>query len=315
MSTFAVSSSAISSAVSSSPVSSFVYSCSAQSSSAVSSSAFSASTALFSALMPSSSSSSSTDTAMAYSDPRFRGFWGPSFYVEGKAGEVDCLLSDEQVQVTARFVYRSNVTYGTTDGMVVDHCFEEAGTYFGGLSICVQGEHWVTLPGGTLDAGFAEVTLDGRVAVAKGATYDVSTAGQLTTTTTGHIAPAAPTASSAPLALATTSRPELQLSRLRAACCAAARSRRWAASALPSPPTMTAAPPLMAPCCPSTASPPTAWWCRPASILSRSTRWTATWTWRRWRRSTSPAGTVCWTHCGRRTAGADVERDGDHQAE
>ena len=145
--------------------SSSVYSSSAQSSSV-----FSSSPAPSSAPLPPSPTS-----AAAYSDPRFVGLWGQSFYVGGVAGGVYCLLSDAMVQVNAAFVYLTNITCpGSSSSQVREHCFQEAGTYFGQLAVQVALGHYVTVTGGAHDAGFASVTVDGRVQLEVGEAYNVS---------------------------------------------------------------------------------------------------------------------------------------------
>ena len=167
-----VSSSAVSSSVfSSSPVSSSAVSSSVVSSSAVSSSVASSSiiTSAVAATSPGvasassspavMSSSSSTGPAAAFSDPRFRGFWGQSFYVGGAVGGVYNLLSDAEVQVNAEFVYLRNITCPDVDGARMERCFEHEGTYFGSLSISVQGGDALLLRGGAHDSGFRSVQL------------------------------------------------------------------------------------------------------------------------------------------------------------
>ena len=156
-----------SSAVSSSPASSSAVSSSAVSSSAVSSSVPSSSAAA------SSSSSSSSTSAAAFSDPRFRGFWGQSFYVEGVVGGVYSLLSSQAVQVNARFTYRSNVSCPQQDGHDVSNCFQEAGTYFGSLAVRASTGDWLRVVGGGVAAGFAEVSINGQRPVQVGDSVDV----------------------------------------------------------------------------------------------------------------------------------------------
>ena len=112
--------------------------------------------------MPSSSaaasSSSSSTSAAAFSDPRFRGFWGQSFYVEGVVGGVYSLLSSQAVQVNARFTYRSIVSCPQVDGHDVSNCFQEAGTYFGSLAVRASTGDWLRVVGGGVADGFAEVS-------------------------------------------------------------------------------------------------------------------------------------------------------------
>ena len=135
-------------------------------SSSATSSPFTASATGLSSLLsapPSPSSSpfpsSSTGSAAAFSDPRFRGFWGQSFYVGGVAGGVYNLLSDAEVQINAAFVYLRNLTCPVVDGRVVDNCFQHEGTYFGSLLVRVRGVQWIKVVGGGVEQGFAHVQL------------------------------------------------------------------------------------------------------------------------------------------------------------
>ena len=172
------SSSAASSSVSSSPPSSSVYSSSAQSSSPQSSSVYSSSAASSSSSSPLTQPPSSTSSASAYSDPRFVGFWGQQWYVEGVVGGVYNLLSDAQVQVNARFVYRSNVTCPVTeDGSPVERCFSEAGTYFGQVAIRVHEGKWLRVVGGPVAEGFASVHMRDGTQVQVGQTHRVLSRG------------------------------------------------------------------------------------------------------------------------------------------
>ena len=172
------SSSAASSSVSSSPPSSSVYSSSAQSSSPQSSSVYSSSAASSSSSSPLTQPPSSTSSASAYSDPRFVGFWGQQWYVEGVVGGVYNLLSDAQVQVNARFVYRSNVTCPVTeDGSPVERCFSEAGTYFGQVAIRVHEGEWLRVVGGPVAEGFASVHMRDGTQVQVGQTHRVLSRG------------------------------------------------------------------------------------------------------------------------------------------
>ena len=206
-----------SSALSSSAVSSSPASSSAVSSSAVSSSAVSSSVPSSSAAASSSSSSSSTSAA-AFSDPRFRGFWGQSFYVEGVVGGVYSLLSSQAVQVNARFTYRSNVSCPQQDGHDVSNCFQEAGTYFGSLAVRASTGDWLRVVGGGVAQGFASVTVNGHKQLQVGDVVTIQDGGDAD-------ADASAAASSSP-------RAGLQLQRLRrllrgvgAAAAAAAQSQ------------------------------------------------------------------------------------------
>ena len=174
VSSSAVSSSLVSSSeVSSSAVSSSAVSSSAESSSVESSSPLSSSVDSSSAYLSSSSSTS----AAAFSDPRFRGFWGQSFYVEGVVGGVYSLITSQAVQVNARFVYLRAISCPQVDGHDVGNCFQEQGTYFGSLAVRVQGGDWLRVVGGGVDTGFASVTVNDRQAVHTGDTYNISQAG------------------------------------------------------------------------------------------------------------------------------------------
>ena len=182
-----------SSAVSSSPMSSSLLFSSAVSSSAVSSSALSSSAVSSSAASSSavSSSSSSSTSAAAFSDPRFRGFWGQSFYVEGVVGGVYSLLSSQAVQVNARFTYRSIVSCPQVDGHDVSNCFQEAGTYFGSLAVRASTGDWLRVVGGGVADGFAEVSINGQRAVQVGDVVNIAEHGDAHTTTATSSSPRA----------------------------------------------------------------------------------------------------------------------------
>ena len=171
-----VSSSAVSSSVvSSSAVSSSTVSSSAMSSSTVSSSAMSSSTVSSSALSSSavsSSSSSSTGVASVYSDPRFVGFWGQSFYVSGVVGGVYSLLSDACVQVNGYVVQLQSVSCPVLDGRKIERCFDEQGTYFAVLAVQVQGGTYVRLTGGAAQDGFHSVSVNDQRSLAVGERYE-----------------------------------------------------------------------------------------------------------------------------------------------
>ena len=121
---------------------------------------------------PSSTSSSSTGAAAAYSDPRFVGFWGQSFFVGGRAGGVYNLLSDADVQVNAHFVQLSNVTCPLVDGRAAERCYVEAGTYFGVLSVMVRGGAYVRITGGGHDEGFHSVRIQDQISIEVGDSWD-----------------------------------------------------------------------------------------------------------------------------------------------
>ena len=87
--------------------------------------------ALLSVSAPTVAASSSTAAAV-FSDPRFVGFWGQSFYVSGVVGGVYSLLSDAAVQVNAYIVHLQHVECPVVDGVRMQRCFDEKGTYFGG---------------------------------------------------------------------------------------------------------------------------------------------------------------------------------------
>ena len=127
-----------------------------------SSTGLSSSSSALSSSAPTLSSSSSTSSAAAFSDPRFVGFWGQSFYVGGVVGGVYSLLSDAEVQLNAMFVYRTNISCPVVEGRVVDNCFQHKGTYFGSVAVRVQGGEWVVVAGGGVEQGFSGVTLSDR---------------------------------------------------------------------------------------------------------------------------------------------------------
>ena len=132
----------------------------------------SASASAASSSVSSSSSSSSTGAAAAYSDPRFVGFWGQSFFVGGRAGGVYNLLNDADVQVNAHFVQLSNVTCPLVDGRAAEHCYVEAGTYFGVLSVMVRGGAYVRITGGGHDEGFHSVRIQDQISIEVGDSWD-----------------------------------------------------------------------------------------------------------------------------------------------
>ena len=132
----------------------------------------SSSGALASSSASSSTSSSSTGAAAAYSDPRFVGFWGQSFFVGGRAGGVYNLLSDADVQANAHFVQLSNVTCPLVDGRAAERCYVEAGTYFGVLSVMVRGGAYVRITGGGHDEGFHSVRIQDQISIEVGDSWD-----------------------------------------------------------------------------------------------------------------------------------------------
>ena len=109
-----------------------------------------------------SSSVPSSTSAAAFSDPRFRGFWGQSFYVSGAVGGVYSLLTSPQLQLNARFTYLRNISCPHVDGHDVSNCFQEEGTYFGSMALRVQGGHWLSIVGGAVADGFASVQLNDK---------------------------------------------------------------------------------------------------------------------------------------------------------
>ena len=122
--------------------------------------------------LSSSSAPSSTGAAAAYSDPRFVGFWGQSFFVGGRAGGVYNLLSDADVQANAHFVQLSNVTCPLVDGRAAERCYVEAGTYFGVLSVMVRGGAYVRITGGGHDEGFHSVRIQDQISIEVGDSWD-----------------------------------------------------------------------------------------------------------------------------------------------
>ena len=118
--------------------------------------------------------SASPTAGAAVSDPRFRGFWGQSFYVGGEVGGVYNLLSDAQVQVNAQFVYLRNVSCPQVDGRDATNCFEHEGTYFGALLIRVQQGPWLRIEAGAADVGFHAVLLNDDEVVEVGETRNAS---------------------------------------------------------------------------------------------------------------------------------------------
>ena len=115
--------------------------------------------------------SSSTGPASAVSDPRLVGFWGQSFFVSGAVGGVYNLLSDATVQVNAYVVQLSHIRCPTIDGHTMERCWDEAGVYYGVLSVRVQGGVYVRLTGGSYDVGFQSVSVDDRRELQVGDVY------------------------------------------------------------------------------------------------------------------------------------------------
>ena len=103
----------------------------------------------------------STGPAMAFSDPRFHGFWHQDFYVGGRAGAVYSLISDEAVQLNALFVQLERIRCPTKeDGHAVDRCFDHSGTFFGVLAFSTpRGDH-VRITAGDVSTGFYNVTMN-----------------------------------------------------------------------------------------------------------------------------------------------------------
>ena len=122
----------------------------------------------------------STGPASAYSDPRLVGFWGQSFFVSGAVGGVYCLLSDAQVQVNAYVVQLQHVHCPEVDGRVMERCWDERGTYFGVLSVRVQGGVYVRITAGPHDVGFHSVSIGDQHELQVGDAYsDAEHGGQV----------------------------------------------------------------------------------------------------------------------------------------
>ena len=109
---------------------------------------------------PLSTSSASTGPAAAYSDPRFVGFYGQSFYVSGVAGRVYNLLSDSSVTMNAYFVQLERIRCPQVNGLPMTHCFDHSGTYFGVLGIATRDGDHLRITAGDVDEGFHSLTLN-----------------------------------------------------------------------------------------------------------------------------------------------------------
>ena len=114
------------------------------------------------------------------SDPCLVGFWGQQFYVHGQPGHVYSVLSDAQVQLNGRLVYRANVTCpaalpaptssasaaNTTldiaPALDLAPCSDHPGTYFAELGLRTAAGDRLLVVGGDVASGFARVEVNGR---------------------------------------------------------------------------------------------------------------------------------------------------------
>ena len=106
------------------------------------------------------SASMSTGPASAYSDPRFVGFYGQSFYVSGVAGRVYNLLSDDSVMVNAYFVQLEHIRCPEVNGAPMTHCFDHPGTYFGVIGIVTRDGGQLRITAGEVHEGFHGLALN-----------------------------------------------------------------------------------------------------------------------------------------------------------
>ena len=110
----------------------------------------------------SSSPAPSSTAAAAFSDPRFVGFWGQSFYMSGQEGGIYSLISEEAVQVNALIFYLQRIRCPLIQGVPVPRCIDHSGTYFGVLAFCTSHGDQLRITAGESNEGFHSVQLNGR---------------------------------------------------------------------------------------------------------------------------------------------------------
>jgi hypothetical protein len=113
----------------------------------------------------SSSSSTGSSVARVVGDPVFTGLLGQVFQVHGVAGGVYNLISEQQCQVNARFVFLSSGRCPALQGTAATNCWAHQGSYLGELSFqqVAEGQlHTAVVVAGSAEQGFEKLLVDGQ---------------------------------------------------------------------------------------------------------------------------------------------------------
>ena len=97
--------------------------------------------------------------AAAVGDPQLIGFLGQSFQVHGVDGQVYSLISDREVSINARFVFRAEGQCPPSD-VVTTQCWSHPGSYFGSVGVRTAAGGRVQVDAGAAKDGFLSVTVD-----------------------------------------------------------------------------------------------------------------------------------------------------------
>ncbi len=104
-----------------------------------------------------------TASASAVGDPQFTGLLGQSYQVHGIDGQVYNIISENNLQVNALFVF---LDQGVCPPVQDIHCWSHPGSYIGAMSF----QHWspdgklqaLLLQGGSAKKGFSAVQVNGK---------------------------------------------------------------------------------------------------------------------------------------------------------
>jgi len=106
-------------------------------------------------------------------DPQFAGLRGQSYQIHGVDGVVYNIITEQQCQVNARFVFLSSGECPLIEGVAGNHCWSHPGSYLGALSVqqVVEGTtHRLELVAGSSRSGFGSILLENKT-MAVGATF------------------------------------------------------------------------------------------------------------------------------------------------
>jgi hypothetical protein len=112
----------------------------------------------------SSSSAGNSDNGSGLGDPQFHGFAGQSFQVHGVDGSIYSIISDELLQLNARFDYLDHGVcpshnQGNGDGA---NCWSHPGSYFGLLTFQTSNGDRLRIAAGSAVDGFESVVFNGK---------------------------------------------------------------------------------------------------------------------------------------------------------
>ena len=97
----------------------------------------------------------------AIGDPQLSGFLGQSFQVHGVSGQLYNLISTQQLQVNARFVFLGRGDCPIREGQRrATHCWSHPGSYFSDLSVETADGSRLAVVAGPADAGFLSVLMN-----------------------------------------------------------------------------------------------------------------------------------------------------------